>query len=1112
MGQLQIRLFNDMTISRGGEPPLDLGSPTIKSLLAYLILNRDRVIDRRRLSFVLWPRSTESAARRNLRQYIHRLRRVLEPVDPAGELILAEGNSLRFCPPEDWYLDVAAFEQAASCDDTLEQAVESYSGVLLADLYEDWVIPERERLARLFRQTLLRLTEHAELAGDVSRAITYAERYLEAEPLLESAHLRVMRLYYALGDRARVKELYDRLAATVAEELGAEPLPDTLAAYEAMLAGEYDVAPSIPQVEQRPRDMPPRRQKPESAEPPLIGRGHDLAWLDGNLAQAAASHGMVCLIQGESGIGKTRLVTEWLAGVQVQVYRFSGRSHEFESMLPYAPLADALRQAAHDQMLPWDLFRPAPPWLAALQSVLPDLSIHFPGLESVRQSIGGQYHIVEGLGNFFLTLARHRPVILYLDNLHWGDLPTWNFVGYLAQYAITSRVLTVITVRWDDLPHEATRLIHSLQERSWLQQRRLHRLSKEDTQTLICDLMHDDQLDPRFASRIYEETEGNPFFIIETIRAVQEAGGDWTRSVPTDLVGHRPVLAIPLRIQAVIQSRLDKLNEESRAALGVAAAIGREFSFELLKEASQLPTETLLDALDEWLVRDLVRETSNSYDFTHEKLSQVAYQQLSRARRQWIHLQIARYLQANVPDIDPAKLAHHYYLSSEPGNALPYLAQAGERALSVRSYSEAREFGLRAIGLMGRFPALNQSQRAERLDLTLQLAQAYAYTGALPRALEMLQEAERMAEALGDMARLARIFQRSARIFWLRGHAQSASDYARRTLRHAEELDDASLRLAALRMLGRVAILLSQYDDAISYLLRYIDLSEKTFPPADLPVIYGYLGVAYARVGSWQRAIDSAQKGLGVTSAELPGATHVVARMQLAFVYADLREWGEALTIAEPVRDLWQYEGMSPHLFMLRAVVGRALVHTGHFEAGLAEIEAALKWADEVGYQVLVHLPWLFMGPCLVEADPARALLAAQRAADMAARIGDRWAEAVALRTQAEIEMRLPRPEWTDIEHKLLAARAALRDIRARPDLARTYLALRRLYDRAGQMAWAVDCHFRATTIFDELGMSDELRAAQGHAAGERTGAVVIPNLKLLGPNQPGRDSLDAHG
>lgn len=1108
MDQLQIRLLSDMVVSHG-EVPIDLGSPTDKSLLAYLVLNRDRAIDRRRLAFLFWSRGTEAAARRNLRQYLHRLRRALEPIDPEGQLILAEGNLVRFCPPNEWLLDVAAFEAAASQDETLEEAVALYTGELLPDIYEDWVEPERQRLARHFRQTLLRLIDRLEASGEIPKAISYAERYLEEEPLLENAYVRIMQLHYALGDRAQVKVVYTKLRETLREEFDAEPLPETTFAYKAMLAGEYEIlsSSSLPQKAHEPLSS---RTKGEFSEPSLVGREDDLAWLDMLLAEAQAAHGRVCLIHGESGIGKTRLITEWLTRMQTQAYLFSGRSHEFESMLPYAPLADALRQTVKEQSIPWDLFRPPPAWLAALQPLLPDLYIRFPALETAKQGLGGHFHIFEGLGNFLLTLSRQRLVILSLDNMQWGDIPSWNFVCYLAQHAVQNRILLLIAARLEDSPQETVPLIHSLRRRGWLHERKLQRLSKADTQRLIGELTQDTQLDPRFASRIYEETDGNPFFIIETIRAVQEAGGDWTRSVPTDEMGNRPALAIPLQIRAVIQSRLDKLSEESRAALGVAAAIGREFSFELLKESSQLPAETLLNFLDEWLARDLVRETNAGYDLTHEKLSQVAYQQLSRARRQWIHLQIARYLEAHVPDTDPAQLSNHYYLSSEPGCALPYLAQAGERALSVRSYAQAREFGLRAIGLLGRFPTLSQSQQTERLDLTLQLAQAHAYTGALPRALEMLQEAERMAEAQGDISRLTQIFIRSARIFWLRGYPQTANDYARRSLRHAEELDDPPLRLAALRMLGRTGVILSQYDDAIADLLRYLDLAKQGLPPADLPVIYGYLGVAYARVGSWQRAIDAAQVGLDLTNAGLPGSTHVVARMQLAFIYAELHEWQQALSIAEPVRLLWEQEGMSPHFFMLRAVVGRSLVHTGSLAPGLAEIEAAHRWSEEVDYRILSHLPWLFLGPCYQEAgDTERALSTAHRAAEMAAHAGDRWAEAVARRTQAEIETQLPKPDWTRIERRLLDARTTLRAIRARPDLARTYLALRRLYDRAGQIAWAVDCHFRATTIFDELGMTTELMIAQGQAAGERKGAIVIPDLDLRGPNLPGMEQSD---
>lgn len=1109
MKQLSIHLLGTLAVSVDGGPTLDLGSPTTKSLFAYLVLHRDAPVDRRRLSFIFWPRGTEAAARRSLRQYLHRLRRILDPIDPQGGMIAAEGNTICFTPPLDWYLDVNAFEAAVQSNDTLEQAVELYRGDLLPEIYEDWIDPQRERLSRLYRQCLLRLMDRLETEGQLSLALHYARLYLEQEPLLESAHLRAMRLYYALGDRLKVKAQYEALTALLRQELDAGPLPETTMAYEAMLAGEYDLSATTLQ------PAPPRQAsvhgpsaRVEAVQPRLIGRDGELARLDRAFSRVATSQGGMVVIEGESGIGKTRLITDWLGRIQTPTYLFAGRGHEFEQMLSYAPLADAIRQGIKSQVILWDLFRPVPPWMVALHSLLPELQTRLPELSALVPGMGAQYHVIEGVGHFLLTLAHHRPVVLFLDNLHWADPPTWNFIGYLSQYVPQAALLVVIAIRPEDLPAERWPLIRNLQGRGSLQEVKLERLSEAETQQLITELLADDPVDQRFVRRIYQETEGNPFFIIETIRAVRDAGGEWTRSLPTDEQGQRPFMAIPLEVQAVIQSRLDRLSEESRLALGVAAAIGREFSFELLREVSQMDTQFLLDALDEWLARNIVRETSEGYDFTHEKLGQVAYQQLTRARRQWFHLRIAEYLERSGPDVDPAKLAHHYYLSGEPGRALPYLIQAGERALSVRSYADARELGLRAIGLLGRHPATPQAQKADRLELSLQMAQAYAYTGGLTRSLEMLQEAERLAESLGDVRHLARIFQRSARIFWLRGYVHMAADYARRTLRHAEELDDSALRFAALRMLGRVSILQAQYDNAIAYLLRYLDLAEHEFAPPDVPVIYGYLGVAYARVGSWQRAIDAAQKGLELGNADQPGATHVVARMQLAFVYAELREWQEALAVAHSVRDVWKMDGMAPHLFMLRAVIGRSLVHTGRVQEGLAEIEEALAWAAEVDYRVLVHLPHLFLASCLYEAgEYLKGLQTATHVAETSADLGDRWAEAVALRVQAEIGMRLPRPNWLEVENRLIRARDALRQIRARPDLARTYLALRRLYDRAGQSAWAVDCHFRATTIFDELGMSDELRGAQGQPAPSATRAVVIPDLGLRGPNEPSVDA-----
>ncbi|MCA9976588.1 MAG: AAA family ATPase, partial [Anaerolineales bacterium] len=754
-------------ITTGDGQLLDLGSPTTKSLFAYLVLQRAQPLDRRRLAFLFWPRGTEASARRNLRQYLHRIRRALEPIDPDGRFLNTAGHNIHFTPPADFYLDVADFETACTPPHAdLPRAIALYSGDLLEDIYDDWVEPERERLARLYRQALAHLIDQYQRSGHIREAIPYAEGFLAAEPLLEHAYVRLMQLHYAVGDRGRVTQQYEQLTMMLADELGAEPLPETAVLYQSMLAGEY-VLPETSSIASQPVAVATPIVKPAPETAVFIGRAPELDWLDQAIQQARQARGGFYYLQGESGVGKTRLVEEWLQQQERPFHLFAGRAYEFESMIPYAPLAQALRSAAQEKAIPWELFQPPPPWLASLTPLLPDLPAYFPG-QTLPVSTN-QQHIIESLGNFLLTLARQRLLVLFLDNLHWADTPTWNFLGYLAQRVAHLPLLLLATARAEDMPEEPARLLRKLQRQQQIAIRPLHRLSQTETDALVRGLMPANHLDPVFLRRIYEETEGNPFFIIETIRAVREAGGDWTESVPTDASGKRPFFAIPLQVQAVIEARLDKLSEASRAALGVAAAIGREFDFRLLQAVSQDDTETLLNALDEWLARGLVRETRDGYDFTHEKLSQVAYEQLSRARRQWIHGNIADFLAANQPDVNPAQLAHHYYLSSEPGRALPYLAQAGQRALSVRSYAEAREFGLRAIGLLGRAPRLGPDARAERIDLNLQLAQAYAFTGALPKALTMLQETERTAEALDDVGRLARIFRRSAQIFWLQG-------------------------------------------------------------------------------------------------------------------------------------------------------------------------------------------------------------------------------------------------------------------------------------------------------------------------------------------------------
>lgn len=1111
----------------------DTGSPKTQSLLAYFALHHDQPIERRRLAFLLWPRTTETAARRNLRQYLHRLRQVLEPLALNDLLQDIDGGRLLFCPGEMLWIDVLEFEKRLA---EVPQLVRESSDILAAfwttldlyqtdlvpDIYDDWVEPLRAHWRQQYLKLLQTLIQHAQARQAIDQAIALAERLLQADPLRESSHRLLMECYYLNDDRARALQQYERCQQLLRDELDAAPMPITVALYRRLRDGDPGAPQNIPSNESRvvisqPEEPPFGADRrfltailPPNVEPtasPFISRQAELAQLDQALFQTEQGRGQLILVQGESGVGKTRLIQEWSRTNAHRLNLFNGQCREFETMMSYHPLTEAIRQ--REMSIEWALFEPPPPWLSSVAQILPEIANRYPDLPRPLAGDGGtdRHHLAEGLGRFFLTLAvsGERPLALLLEDLHWADGATWQVLAYLGMRCAEAPLLIIGTCQSELLSPTAQRILRSLQRRpAQITLIDLVRFSPEETRQLASFLMDDPHPDRKLLSRLYQETEGNPLFIIEMVNVWFNDGDESWRRVET--ASKDSASRLPAGIKSIIEARLDPLDETSRGLFSTAAAIGHTFNFRVLAVVSDLSEDEVLDILETWLARGLVTERATGYDFSHDKIRTVAYEEMSRARRRVVHRRIAQALEKQIQDPNlrhPARLAYHYNLSDKPHRALPYLLKAGDLALAMRSYQEAREFGLQAMSLLRQAPDRNRDQRQERLDLNLQLATAYAFTGEIDRALPILQEAERFARTVGDEQRLARIFHRSAQLLWLRSQCRPADEYARRLLRSAEELDDPALLHAALRMLGRVGIALSTYDDAIAYLLRYVKLDDSLHPPPDLPVIYGYLAVAYARVGSWQRAFNAARRGVELAEAADSSSALAVANTNLAFIYAERQHWSRCLDIVRGANPFCEETGFSPYCFMARSLAGRAMAHVGEVKQGIEILRQALDWAKEAYHRVFVYIPRLFLVEALLKnGQPNNALSYLKQTGPLIEEVDDRWARAIMLRLRAEANAHLPGPDWLAIETDLINAATLLRQIRARPDLARTYLTLRRLYDRAGQLAWSVDCHFRATTIFDELGMIDELREAQGYAAGERQGAVVIPNLTLRGPIQ----------
>ncbi len=1102
MDTLRVHLFQSLRVTLGETRAVDLGSPTTRSLFAYLALHRQVPIDRRKLAFTLWPRATESAARRNLRQYLHRLRRALEAHLSPDQLLFTDGSTVALLQNFPLWVDVEAFAAGTRPEASLkelENALHFYTGDLLADLYDEWCETPRQQWRRRYLESLERVAQAHLQSLNFPQALHYAHLWLENEPLEEAAHRTVMEAHLGLGQSHQAAQHYRRLCQMLDEELRAEPSPETRALYARIRKAEKGSTVSPP--------SHPRRNAPAPVEIPLCGRSAELRKLDAAFSRAAAGRGSFLLLTGEAGIGKTRLMQEALrlhpSGVILQA-----SANELEAITPYAPVRRLLSQALPH--LPPAVLHTPPPWLTLLAGMMPELRSRLPYAPRENTSSEGAALLLDALVSLFLQL-HPAPVVIVIDNLHWADSQTWDWLTALAQRAPQVSLLVTGLCRREDLTEKRRRFLKRLQRNDLVDEIPLPRLNREESIELAGYLLPPDRRDGALLERLFQETEGNPFFIIETARALAE--GSHPLGGQVRLEGEPAFSGLPPAIRRVIEARLDRLSPQSREWLAVAAAIGRATTFALLADVTQADAEALIRALETWVQRGLMRETEAGYDFSHDKIRQVAYGGLSQARRQYVHRRIADVLERVVPPVDVHTLAYHYARSDRPLLALPYLTRAGEQALQVRSYREARQFGLQAVRLLGKMPG--PARRQERIDLNLQLAQAYAFSGDMPRALEILRQTEGLAHQAGDEARQGRVFRRMAQMLWLLGEVGPAGDYARRALRVGEELQDTALLRASLRMLGRVGIAQSAFDDAIAYLVRYVNMAEtESLPPPDLPIVLGYLGVAYARVGSWQRGHDAARRGVAMAEHFSPLESgifgsgqnvHAFALMQYAFVHAEYHDWEACLRLLEATPDPLEQKGeLTPLGFMLLGLRGHALAQSGQPAEGVRRLIPAVQWAQRTKYRVFAYLPMMFLAHALLlDGQLGAARSQAEYALEVTRRAGNRWAASVSARLLAEILSRQAHPDWMQVEALLIEAMEMLREVRARPELARTYLALRRLYDRAGQMAWAVDCHFRATTIFEELGMHEELHAAQGQPGGERTGAVVILDMPLRGPNPP---------
>lgn len=1028
MPGLEVRLLGGFELARNGRTLDQLPLRAARSLFAYLVLNRDRPHTRDLLAGTFWPEFDESRARRRLSQALWQIKTTIGD-DEAGRYLVGGPDTLRFGSDVDLWLDVDEFEKALAADD-LGRAVELYRGALLAGFYDDWLFPDQDRLRNRFLQALERLTESELAHGDLEGGLVHARRLAADDEFNEAAHRRVMRVAVLLGRHHEAIRQFEECRRILADELGTRPSAETMALYEATLADRDAGGRAVAVHEDSPLFE-------DSSRSPFVGREAERAQFAHRLDETLDGKGGVILIEGEAGVGKTRLLAEVVADARWRgMDVLWGRSNPSGGR-PYAPLAEALagitglraRQVAS---------RLDPAWRAALAPLAPALSGDAPSAEPIPRS-DEQARMREAITTAFRSLAAFAPALVVLEDVHWADDDTIEALAQMIGQIQDDRLLIAVSYRHGEARErgDVWELLRSLDRMPHCSRVSLSPYSPAQTEELIRRSLGMAEVSGEFSERLHRETGGIPLFIVETLRALYERNDLGSAELDTEEAPPtRDRLPLSPAVHALIRHRLEALDPAARDTIEVISAHDGTLALPEIESASELEPGAALQAVDDLLRRRFLNAAEGAYSIGHELMRRVVYDELTLSRRLDIHRRVARAVEVHRPD-DVEVLAHHFLAARMPDRAALYLERAASRAMKVHAYDTAvlhlerasaaldeigaaagRRFAVAALqeevlDVLGRRDDQQHAvQRLERFASDAQRGTALtrkawwlAHHDDFEQAVATAREALALAEGEGDPDRTMAALTALGMISCFAGRASEGVEYLERAtgFRGVDRRQEADARNA----LGQNLIDLQRFGEAESQLLAalaiYGDLDEAR-GQAD---VLGMLATLRMERGEPESAEKDYQRAIAVSRRIGYRHGEAVNQMNLGILYVITNRLGEALRMFDASAETYNQMGNARGKALVQsnaAWLWHALI--GDEERAESLARSALEVYDRIGdRRGRAHCIALLGSVAGRRGDAESAARMFAEAIDLTREVSDSWLLAQALRDCAAFEL-----------------------------------------------------------------------------------------------------------
>jgi DNA-binding SARP family transcriptional activator/tetratricopeptide (TPR) repeat protein len=879
--------------------------------LLYRLAIRAQPVPREQLCYLFWPDIPDASARRHLSHLLWHLQHAL----PDPELLWVGEDGVGLDAKGTWS-DAVAFERLHSVGtvEALQQAVGLYRGPFLSGFsvpgcpeFESWAVGERYAFEHRYLETLATLLEQRVARGQHQAAIDSAQRYLATDELAEGVHRRLIELYALTGDRSAALRQYERCAVILERELGVSPLPETRAAYESALQGR------------RPRPPASKARPPGAVLPglrvPLEGRQDTLRRLEQAWTQAQRGQAQVVLIGGEAGIGKSRLMYEFADQNGDKALVLAGACHSVTRSLPYHPLIEALRPVVSKPAegqgnggtdlpvhpLPCSL---PPVWLAEVTRLLPELRSLCPGLPPPLpgEPEEARSRLFEALGRLVLALAGGPlPLLLALDDLHWADRATLDWLGYLAHHlsdrdhfaSAACRLLVLGTYRSEEAQALAE-LRRSLARAGTLVELELPGLDAEAVWRIVEHLIppasalgEPDQAVP--ADRLQRATGGNPFFLLETVRAFLEAGH------PAGDLAELARFPLPDTIRLAVKRRLDRLSPQARQVLEAGAVLGGTFAFDLVRRTAGRGEVETLDGLEELVARHFLQEGDGGIGFRHDLIRRAVAEDLSPVRRQLLHRRAGRALERLRPEAVSA-LAYHFEAGGDGRRALHYHGLAAQQAEVLFAWQEAEEHQDRMLALLAQIDPDGASPDCleQRGQILTERAHSRFLQGRLEDRDGDLAALVSLAEATGeDRLRLLAAVHR-VRYHNLGGEYADAVAEVEAHLSLARQLGDAASEARLLVHAGFAHYFLGQPQAALGALEAAVEAAGGEVDAGMRGRVSHILGYVHYHLGDYPRALEYHREAYDCAVAIRDQNRMAWSLMDAGFIYLKLGQFSEA--------------------------------------------------------------------------------------------------------------------------------------------------------------------------------------------------------------------------